>query len=544
MASLHNGNVSIVRTSEDRPRTGATQSPMAVRTKTMRRLRAGLILAPLALAWPTLALAQTPPTAPTAEDRQAIERQLEEIRAMKAEMATRMGELDARVDALESELERTVPGIVIPAEPVTPEQAMAGPGSPVLVAAREGQPAITHDPVEEIYEPGRGIVLASGDWGEMSATLIAYARYLNQQALDEFYTDDFGRTFAIDRRQDIQFNKVNLTFKGWMVDPRFRYLIFLWTQNAAQGQGAQVVIGGYVNYKFNDALTVNAGVGALPTTRTTMYTFPNWLRVDNRTVADDYMRGSYTTGIWAEGEIYDDVFYRVMLGNNLSQLGIDAGQLDDGLNTVAAALWWYPTTGEFGTASGFGDYDWHEELATMVGINFTRSREDAQSQPDTNAIENSQIRLSDGTRLFLPNALGNGEQITQATYRMLAVNAGAKYRGWAVEGEYYTRWLDDFDATGPTPITDTFDHGFQLHASFVPIKDRLQAYASMSKVWGEFGNPSDLALGINYYPFGSRQIRFNTQALWLNESPVGYPSVPYVVGGNGWVFTADAMLTW
>ncbi|NBW11152.1 MAG: hypothetical protein EBR82_24290 [Caulobacteraceae bacterium] len=373
--------------------------------------------------------------------------------------------------------------------------------------------------------------------------MISYARYLNQQALNESYTDSFGRTFPIDRRQDLQFNKVNLTFKGWMVDPRFRYLIFLWTQNTAQGQGAQVVIGGNLSYKFNKAFSVQAGVGALPTTRTTMYTFPNWLRVDNRTITDDYMRGSYTTGIWADGEIATNLHYRVMLGNNLSQLGIDAGQLDDGLNTVAAALWWFPTTGEFGTAAGFGDYDWHENVATMFGVNFTRSREDAQSQPDSNAIENSQIRLSDGTRLFQPDALGNGEQITAATYRMLAMNAGVKYHGMALEGEYYFRWLDDFDSTGPTPFNDTFDHGFQLQASMVPIKDRLQAYISASKTWGEFGDPSDVALGVNYYPFGARQIRFNAQALLLNQSPVGYASVPYVVGGDGWAFTADAMLT-
>lgn len=514
----------------------------------MSRARPLLIaaLAPLlAAAWP--ALAQTSPPAPLTEaERQGIERQLEEIRALRAQMSEQMGELDARVDALQTQLQQSVPGIVIPppAQPLAPEQAAAiTTQPPAPLADPPYPPGHNGDPIAEIYQPGRGIVLASGEWGEMDATLITYARYLNQLALDESYTDDFGRTFPIDRRQDVQLNKVNLTFKGWMVDPRFRYLIFLWTQNTSQGQGAQVVIGGYLSYKFNDALSVQAGIGALPTSRTVMYTFPNWLRIDNRTVADDFLRGSYTTGIWADGEIAEDVYYRVMVGNNLSQLGIDAGQLDAGFNTVAAALWWFPTTGEFGFANGFGDYDWHEEVATMVGVNYTRSREDAQSQPDTDAIENSQIRLSDGTRLFLPNALGNGERINQATYQMLALNAGVKYRGWALEGEYYARWLNDFDATGPTPITESFDQGFQLNASFMPIKDVLQAYVSTSKVWGDFGNPGDVALGFNWYPLRDRRVRFNGQALYLNQSPVGYPSVPYVVGGDGWVFTTDAMLT-
>lgn len=524
----------------------------------LKRRALTLGVAPLALLWPAAAWAQAPAADPLPDpfqtpaqapaqtmseaERQSIERQLEEIRALKAQMATQMGELDARVDALESELERSVPGIVIPpSPPMGAEQAMATNGAPAPLPAPP--PGVLNDPVQEIYQPGRGIVLASGDWGEMSATLITYARYLNQLALDETYTDDFGRTFNIDRRQDLQLNKVNLTFKGWMMDPKFRYLIFLWTQNTSQGQGAQVVIGGYLSYKFNDAFSVYAGIGALPTSRTVMYTFPNWLRVDNRTVADDFLRGSYSTGIWADGEIFDNVYYRVMLANNLSQLGIDAGQLDAGLNTLATALWWYPTTGEFGYASGFGDYDWHEEVATMVGVNFTRSREDAQSQPDTDAIENSQIRLSDGTRLFLPNAFGNGSRVNEATYRMLAMNAGVKYRGWSFEGEYYMRWLDDFETVGPVPISESFDHGYQLHVSAMPIRDYLQTYVSASKVWGDFGNPGDIALGLNWYPFGERHFRLNMQGLYLNNSPVGYPSVPYVVGGNGWVFTTDALFT-
>jgi hydrogenase maturation factor HypE len=56
-------------------------------------------------------------------------------------------------------------------------------------------------------------------------------------------------------------------------------------------------------------------------------------------------------------------------------------------------LYWMPTTGEFGPGSGFGDYEYHEKLATLLGVHFTYSREDAQEQPGVNAFENSQIRL-------------------------------------------------------------------------------------------------------------------------------------------------------
>jgi hypothetical protein len=32
------------------------------------------------------------------------------------------------------------------------------------------------------------------------------------------------------------------------------------------------------------------------------------------------------------------------------------------------------------------------------------------------------------------------------------------------------------------------------------------------------------------------------QGLYLQDSPVGYASVPFAVGGNGWVFSTDLML--
>ena len=34
-------------------------------------------------------------------------------------------------------------------------------------------------------------------------------------------------------------------------------------------------------------------------------------------------------------------------------------------------------------------------------------------------------------------------------------------------------------------------------------------------------------------------LRMNAQALYMDRSAFGYTAVPYVVGGTGWVFTAD-----
>lgn len=126
-----------------------------------------------------------------------------------------------------------------------------------------------------------------------------------------------------------------------------------------KGLGAQVVAAGNINWTFNDALRVYLGIQSMPSTRSTNRTFPYWLRNDNRPIADEFFRGSYTQGIWADGKIATGLEYRVMLANNLSALGVNAGQLDAEIDTFAGALTWMPTTGEFGPANGFGDFEEH-----------------------------------------------------------------------------------------------------------------------------------------------------------------------------------------
>jgi hypothetical protein len=68
------------------------------------------------------------------------------------------------------------------------------------------------------------------------------------------------------------------------------------------------------------------------------------------------------------------------------------------------------------------------------------------------------------------------------------------------------------------------------------VPRKLQAYIGYSKINGEYGDPRDHSIGINWFPFEQRLLRLNTEFLYLKNSPVGYPSVPMLVGANGTVF--------
>jgi hypothetical protein len=325
-----------------------------------------------------------------------------------------------------------------------------------------------------------------------------------------------------------------------LFDPRLRWDFWAWTQNVSLGDEAQVVVGGNITYALSEALNVQAGIFSLPSTRSTNQSFPNWLRIDHRTMADEFFRASYSTGVLAFGKITDTLAYSAALANNLSQISISADELDNELNTYSLALWWMPTTGEYGPGAGFGDYEYHEELATLLGVRFTHSREDRQGQAGVNDFENVQLRLSDGTLIFGVDPFDTGGTISRASYAMLDLDAGVKYRGWSLDAEYYFRWLTDFKLLrGAIPVSNLYDHGFQAQISTMLHQEELQAYVSASKIYGEYGDPWGIGYGLTYFPFDRKEVRLNVQALFMDRSAVGYTAIPYAVGGDGWVWTVD-----
>ena len=112
-----------------------------------------------------------------------------------------------------------------------------------------------------------------------------------------------------------------------------RYYLYVWSSNASQGDPAQVVGAGNLSWTFNRFVSVGAGITSLPSVRSTEGQFPYWLGVDDRLIADEFFRGSYTSGVWLKGEFHTKVKYQAMFANNLSTLGVSAAQLDNKLDT-------------------------------------------------------------------------------------------------------------------------------------------------------------------------------------------------------------------
>ena len=409
--------------------------------------------------------------------------------------------------------------------------------------------AITDDPKGSddgwgSYTPNLGFKLVDTKYGDVNLSIYTYVRYLNQLGLDGSYTDAFGNTKIVQRRQDIQLQKLQMKFLGWVLDPKLRYFLYSWTSNANQGLGAQTVLAGNLQFTFNKLFTLGGGIRSLPGTRSVEGNFPFWTNVDSRHIADEFFRPSYTSGVWAMGNITKRLKYIAMLGNNMSTLGVPASRLDNGLNTVSTALIWFPT-GDFEkgfSGQGWGDFEHHDKFSTRVGFHYSRSDENKESQPNAEQFENTQIRLSDGTVVFTPDIFGKAVTVTDVRWQMSSFDGAIKYKGYSLEGEYYLRWLDNFRGENTGAIPNQFDHGFQIQGTKMFIPQTLQGYVGHSRVFGRYGDPWDFRFGTNWFPYKNKVLRWNTEALYLFKSPVGYTSVAYPVGGRGWAFNTSVEL--
>jgi len=362
----------------------------------------------------------------------------------------------------------------------------------------------------------------------------AQMRYTNTQLDSLTYVDHLDVVRRVDPRNDISFNRDLLTFYGYAFDPRLKYNVIVWSS----GSLASVVVAGGITYEFDKAFALNAGYNGLPGSRSLLGGFRDLPGAD-RSMADTFFRPGFTQGVWATGEPLDDLYYNVMVGNSLNTLQIGAGKIDVNL-AYSGSVWWEPL-GSYGPGQAYNDLEKHSSPVIRLGSCFTRSREDRFSDASSASPDNIQIYNSDGVLFFSTGALAPGVTIQLADYTMWAVDAGFKYDGLAVNGQYFFRWLNNFRADGPLPINSTFDHGFEASIGnfFHP---KLELYARTSFVFGQFRDSHEYCAGFNWYPMANRGLRVCGEVGQIEHSPVGNIITPYQAGQSGWMFVLQAQL--
>jgi len=487
----------------------------------------------------SIAMAQSPPA--------TVEERLQKLEAEQAAMKQQLAERDATIQELKKELQAqggaapaaaaptgapapstpvavAVPAAVTPA--VSPEQTQAARGAP----EKNGFTPKVETWGE--FDPGQGFLVGRNEFGELDLSAYALVRWIDQNG-DKTFTDHLGTERPVALRNDIFSHRVMVFLKGWMGDPRLIYNIVLWTVNTTDQQA----IFGNVGYQFSKQFSLYAGLAGNPGSRSLMGSHPYWLGND-RVMADEFFRPFFGSGVWAVGEIVPGLWYDAMVSNNSSALGTKASQLDRKF-TSGGTLWWMPTTHEFGPRGGYGDFEYHEQVATRFGVSASFSPEQSFADINTKVPGNTTLRLADSVNLFETGALATGVTVNTANYQVVSMDAGFKYKGIFAQAEFYERWLNNFAATGgPLPVQQIVDKGFYVQAAFFPIKNTLEVYGVTSQIYGDkekgFGNSSEYILGMNYYPFNSRNYRLNAQLMDVNKSPVSSTFGYYTGGQDGW----------
>jgi hypothetical protein len=381
------------------------------------------------------------------------------------------------------------------------------------------------------FAPGHGFDVLRTKAGSLNISFYGLFRYLNQLPADQTFTDHLGRVRAVKTKNDLNWHRTFVWLTGFFFDPRFRYNISLWSLPTTQ----QTLLFGNLRYTFTEALTLGVGLGPNLTNRSLQGSWPFWAGSD-RQMAEDFLRGGFSSSFFITGMPIDRFYYTASVNTNISQLGVTAAN-DTRDMAYSASWWWMPSTGEFGPRGGLGDLEHHERLATRFGMSGCRSRESRYAALDQ-APNATQIRLSDGVFPFEAGALADGVTVERLLYENLSIDAGLKYRGFSLQGEYTFRRLSDFEATGPVPESSLNDQGFFVQAMQMVVPKKLGLYAVTSIIYDDFDRrPWELGGGANFYPYGSRSWRLNLHLLHVDKSPAGSNFGYYSAGQTGTILS-------
>jgi hypothetical protein len=507
----------------------------------------------------TSALAQSQATRPDSRPKDAAPEEplpndlKSEVETLKAENAVvrellrKMDEqqkaLLEQVDRLQQRLDGVTTAVVQPseqsqvadaAEPLAHEANAPAPATNAGNASAM-QAAVEKQGKEDRYQDG--IIIWQNPEGAKVPFLLKFnnntqIRYLNTLDSSDTFTDHLGNVREVNRRNDITVNRSMFIFAGYMFDPKLQYSLTVWTSAGA----ASIVVAGNIGWRFNKALTLTGGYTGVPGSRSLVNTFPFFQPTD-RSMADNFFRPGFTQGVWASGEPVKGVNYLAFVGNGLNTLNISANKIDTNL-LLAGSVWWEPLApySEPGKSRQmYDDYFASKKTRIRIGTSFTRSREDRFSETDQSSPDNTSIYNSDGVLAFSTGAFAPGVTVEEATYKMWAIDGGLKKSGFSINGQYYFRWLSDFDADGPLPLASTFDHGLELSAGQFVVPKRLVLYARGSKVFGQFASPYEYAGGLKWYFLPTERVWLTAELMRVHKAPYSGAFTPYTAGMTGWM---------
>jgi hypothetical protein len=358
-------------------------------------------------------------------------------------------------------------------------------------------------------------------------------RYDGFSRAESSWTDSAGNTLPINNSNYFGIPRGRLIFSGNALAPKLSYLLNIdYNSVTSQPIGFRAF---WLSYRFSDAVELYVGQSKVPGSREWLESAFAPLQSADRTMATTFFRPSLSQGVWITGEPLDDVSYHAMVSNGFNTLNLQPEALNNRFAWSGSA-WWEPW-GYFGR--GYSDLQHHRDAAVRLGGCYTYAL-GSGNQSASDAVENSPIRLSDGTIITTPNALAPGVTLTSYDVSLAAIDLAWKYRGVGLSSEIYFQDLLRLQGTGPLPITSTSAFGGFIKGGFFIVPQETEVYARSSYVTGAYGSGYELGGGFNRFFFpGKDNLFFTCDAAWLEHSPAGQNRTGFVAGQTGLLVRAQ-----
>lgn len=485
------------------------------------RLRWGSLLLGIGLMCSAALPAESAEPPSTNSEIIAVQEKLEVVQSELAELRARLDQSSNRAPSNEVGLSSVVPEVA-PPEP-----------DPGFASDRSTEFDIPF-PDTAAYAAGfdKGFLIRAKDQGknpyELRISSWMQFRHVGFARDIDSWTDNAGIVRPINDVNEFEVERGRLLFEGFFHDPSLQFLI---NMDSDTDDNYTVIFHDYwVNYEFSQAFNLFFGKSFVPGSR-------DWLmgarrtRFTDRSMATTFFRPDRSTGIWADGEPFEKMFYRVMVCDGFNSNNLAPTDIDTRL-CYSASTWF--ERGEYG--EGYSDLRKEQCWASRVGNSFTFASAGDVSPSGVPLSEQNFVRLSDGTPFTEVGALAPGVLVQKFDIYLYAVDAAAKWRGFSFNGEYFFRWIQAIDGNGPLPISKMYDHGGYIEGGYMLIPGKIEANLRMSRVFGPYGDAGEYAMGANWFVNGTHNWKFTFDATRLDSNPAQNTGPNLIAGEAGWLF--------
>jgi regulator of replication initiation timing len=352
-------------------------------------------------------------------------------------------------------------------------------------------------------------------------------RYSGFSRDESFWIDSTGSANSISNRSDFLIPRGRLILSGKALLPKLNYLLNI--DYNTVGRNTIGFRAFALTYKFNRAFELSVGQNKVPGSRE--WLLSSWVAQagPDRSMATTFFRPSLSQGMWLQGEPLERLYYHSMVSNGFNTLNQTPNQFNQRI-CLSNSVWWEPW-GEFG--AGYSDLEQHQDWVVRAGTSITTAFSQS-NQADGDSIENSLVRLSDGTLLNRPGALVPGVTVQRYDLSLVALDLAFKHQGLSLSTEIYLQELSSLEGNGPLPFDSTLANGGFLQGGYFVLPQVLELYSRTSWVTGDFGSGSEIAGGLNWFILkGKSNLRFTFDVADLESCPADQNRTGFVAGQSG-----------